>query len=350
MSAARGVQGLLMAENEKALYIHCKSHILNLCIVDACSLPSIRNMNGTVTESANFFNNSHKRQMFLELIIDKQTKRVKIKDLCRTRWVYRHEAYECFFELFRYLFAAMVAITTRDPTYGNMNWDPKTMVAANGLLKMYSTFAFIYSFTVTMNCMSIIKPISVKLHTEQMIYAYSKVKEVIAELQSLHRSDTLLHEWFVQAEALASDVNVEPVAPRTVGRQQGQDNVEHGTAEEYFRRSTALPLLDHMIQQMQERFGDGQVATSKLLALVPSFACDESAASCNLEETIDFYKDDLPNLFVITTELSRWKTKWLCMQYPADQRPSNLQSAIKGCDKEHTHSSQNCMYSSSYDL
>ena len=61
MAAPRGVQGILLAENSKALYIHCKSHILNLSIVDACSLPAIRNMNGTVTESANFFNNSPKR-------------------------------------------------------------------------------------------------------------------------------------------------------------------------------------------------------------------------------------------------------------------------------------------------
>ncbi len=43
MSAANGVQGRLSAENSKAVYVHCNSHILNLCIVNACSLPPIRN-------------------------------------------------------------------------------------------------------------------------------------------------------------------------------------------------------------------------------------------------------------------------------------------------------------------
>ena len=46
-------------------------------------------MNSTITETAYFF---HKRQSFL----DQKSGVVKVKDLCRTRWAYRHEAYENF--------------------------------------------------------------------------------------------------------------------------------------------------------------------------------------------------------------------------------------------------------------
>ena len=42
MSVRRGVHGILSAENNKALYVHCNSHVLNLCVVLACSLPPIR--------------------------------------------------------------------------------------------------------------------------------------------------------------------------------------------------------------------------------------------------------------------------------------------------------------------
>ena len=93
MSGANGVQGRISAENSKAVYVHCNSHILNLCIVDACSLPPICNMSSAITETANFFHNSAKRQVFLEKVVDNRTPTVKVKDLCRTRWVYRHEAY-----------------------------------------------------------------------------------------------------------------------------------------------------------------------------------------------------------------------------------------------------------------
>ena len=86
MSGPNGVQGRLCSINSKAVYVHCNSHVLNLC-VEACSLPPIRNMNSTITETAYFFQNSAKRQLFLEKLLDNRTTTVKVKDLCRTRWI-----------------------------------------------------------------------------------------------------------------------------------------------------------------------------------------------------------------------------------------------------------------------
>lgn len=74
MSAPGGVQGRLLAENPKATYMHCNAHILNLCIVNACSLPTVRNMNSTVTETANFFlNGKHflKRWLTMRQLLSK---------------------------------------------------------------------------------------------------------------------------------------------------------------------------------------------------------------------------------------------------------------------------------------
>lgn len=98
MSAqALGEQGLIAQKKPKALYVHCNSHVLNLVIVKACSLPSVRNMAGTITEISQFFNYSPKRQRCLEKVISvdqPDSQRTKIRDPCRTRWVERHEAYE----------------------------------------------------------------------------------------------------------------------------------------------------------------------------------------------------------------------------------------------------------------
>ena len=96
-------------------------------------------------------------------MVDNTTPTVKVKDLCRTRWIYRHEAYENFSLLYTYLADVIEAICDNDTSRGEMNWDNKTIVAANGLSKMYHSFSFILSFVVTTNAMSIIKPISVKL-------------------------------------------------------------------------------------------------------------------------------------------------------------------------------------------
>ena len=65
MSSMNGVQGRLSAENTKATYVHCNCHVFNLCIIAACALHPIRNMNSTITGTAYFFHYSAKRQSFL---------------------------------------------------------------------------------------------------------------------------------------------------------------------------------------------------------------------------------------------------------------------------------------------
>lgn len=335
-STGAGVQGRLTAENPKAVYIHCNSHILNLCIVQACSLPAIRNMNAAVTESAYFFSNSAKRQGFFEDVLNNETSTVKVKDLCRTRWAYRHESYEVFYILFKYLVTTMKAIVSHDNQYGAMNWDSKTSVAAAGLLSNYQTFGFILSFIVTMNAMAIIKPISIKLQFRyyDIVKAYSQVKSVIDELTALRINDSMLHAWYVQAEELARDLNVTPNVPRTTGRQCHRDNTEHSSVEEYYRRCTVLPLLDSFIQQMNERFSKTQLTAAKLLDLVPSAICTHSDISdISLEEVTSFYDSDLPNSALVPTEAWRWRTKWLAQD--AESRPSTLQKALKECDEDY---------------
>ena len=61
-------------------------------------MPLVRNMAGTITDCANIFN----RSWCLEKVISLdqlESQRTKIRDLCRTRWVERHEAYETFVQL-----------------------------------------------------------------------------------------------------------------------------------------------------------------------------------------------------------------------------------------------------------
>ena len=53
----------------------------------------------------------------------------------------------------------------------------------------------------------------------------------------------------------------------------------------------------------------------------------------NLDETITFYEEDLPNMSVINTEIWRWQNKWT--KTHIDECPSNLESALKECDEEY---------------
>ena len=162
-------------------------------------------MSCTVTETAYFFKNSTKRPTFLESVVSGETS-VKVKDLCQTRWIYRHE------ELFLAIQAPCVCNDSNYRgryTYGQMKWDFKTIIEAHGHLKMYTSFQFI-TFVATMNVMSVIKPVSIKLQKRciDIIGAYDEVQGLTADLLSLRSNDRLLHQWYAQAESIAASVNV----------------------------------------------------------------------------------------------------------------------------------------------
>ncbi len=83
-----------------------------------------------------------------------------------------------------------------------------------------------------------------------IVCAYNQVAAVITELSAVRSDDILLHAWYVQVQSCAAEVDVVPEVPRTASRQRNHANVEYDTAEEYFRRSVIIPLLDSLIQKI----------------------------------------------------------------------------------------------------
>ncbi len=121
-----------------------------------------------------------------------------------------------------------------------------------------------------------------------------------------------------------------PQVPRTASRQQHRENIEHGSTEEYYRRSIFLPLLDYLIQQMNDRFGSTQMIEAKLINLVPSVITTFTELS--YEDATSFFKDDLPSSSLVPTEVWRWRQKWC--QVDAAEQPATLYTALKACDKD----------------
>ena len=95
----KGAAARITELHPKALYTHCVAHALNLCVVKCCSIPEIQNTMDIADSICRLFGNSPKRQLCLEEWIVKVLegeKRRKIKSMCKTRWVERHEAFEVF--------------------------------------------------------------------------------------------------------------------------------------------------------------------------------------------------------------------------------------------------------------
>lgn len=77
-----------------AYYIHCSAHCLNLVISDSCNIPEIRNTIGTMQSICNFFGYPKRLEVLQRCIKDffPGSKASRLKQMCPTRWVQRHDA------------------------------------------------------------------------------------------------------------------------------------------------------------------------------------------------------------------------------------------------------------------
>ena len=145
----KGAAARISAMYPKALCTHCASHRLNLCIVKSCSNCEVTNMMEVVDSISHFFNNSPKRQLELEkwiaAVLPGEDKRRKLKMLCRTQWVERHDAYEVFTDLFMVIVSCLEQIANAPPA----EWNRETRSEAQSFLLAVLQFSFIVTLTVT---------------------------------------------------------------------------------------------------------------------------------------------------------------------------------------------------------
>ena len=89
-SKSSGVAARILQNYEKAVYIHCGSYILNLCVASACQIEVIRNMMDNVRSVSDFFNNLQKKTLVLKEKIKKmypESHHQKLFNVCHTRWM-----------------------------------------------------------------------------------------------------------------------------------------------------------------------------------------------------------------------------------------------------------------------
>ena len=183
------VQLLALLQNSlKALYTHCASHRLNLCVVK-CSIRKISNMMQSADKVSHFFSISPKRQLALEKWIDDlftHERQKKLKEMCRTRWIEQHEAFESFLDLFMPIVCCLEEVANSSPA----EWNAETRSDAQSLFLTVFRFSFVVALVFTQKILSYIKGVSVKLQGRyvDIARAHTEIENVKSTLYKL-RSD-----------------------------------------------------------------------------------------------------------------------------------------------------------------
>ena len=90
---------------------------------------------------------------------------------------------------------------------------------------------------------------------------------------------------YSHSSRIANNSKVSIAVPRISRHQQHRPNYESHSPEEYFKVSVVIPLLDHLHTKH----------ATLLQHLLPSKITETSNPN-DIEQAVNFYRDDLPNL------------------------------------------------------
>jgi len=313
--ATKGAAARLLELYPKALFTHCTSHRLNLCIVKCCSIREIQNSMEIADSVCRFFNNSPKRQLFLETFLQGERKK-KLKELCRTRWVERHDAFEVFIHLYKPLVNCLESLSQAPASEWNRDTRQEANVFFNSLLR----FPLIVALMLTREVLLMTKVLSIKLQGAyiDIARAHEEVELVKQQVQNNREHLEVYHKRiYDDAVTLATDVGISEEMPRSVARQQHRANPEASDPCEYYRRTLTAPLLDHLSSQLQDRFENNSQKSLHLRQFVSILPSELYGANpmkkltkSDIKDICTFYDEDLPSSFAVDTELQAWCMKW----------------------------------------
>ncbi|CAI6351591.1 unnamed protein product [Macrosiphum euphorbiae] len=208
--------------------------------------------------------------------------------MCETRWIERHESITRFKELYLSIYHALKQLES--------NYNIETSNAAFQLSSAISTSNFVVS-----------------LHER-----VDDVRTILIEKRS--NSDESFKNIFSDCEKAMLEGDIKSIIlPRTAGRQTCRDNTPADSPEQYYKRTIFLPLLDHFILQLEDRFSKHHRVMSTLQSLIPKYITQNTTYLNKFKECALFYKPLLPNFDTFDTEIKIWQTQWQIVS--DDDRP-----------------------------
>ncbi len=116
--------------------------------------------------------------------------------------------------------------------------------------------------------------------------------------------------WYEEAVALADEVGTVPRKPRSASIQRNRNNTQADTPNEHYRRTQSIQFLDHLINEVSDRFSDRNMAVLDGFYGLPSYAVCEGEWKQHFERYMGLYSDDLSESRLMHTEIDMWEATW----------------------------------------
>jgi len=164
---------------------------------------------------------------------------------------------------------------------------------------------------------------------QSIVEAYESVSTVISTLNSVRTNINFYHaRWYNTALKLAEEIDVSSEMPRTNKTQSHRDNAPADNASDYYRRTVTVPMVDHVLTDLVERFSKENRSRINAFYCIPSIMDRHHASwKVKLKDFMLEHLDDIPSIGTADAEIDRWEQLWLKEKY--DELPSSVKGTLK---------------------
>ena len=143
-----------------------------------------------------------------------------------------------------------------------------------------------------------------------VIEAYKQIELVKTQLNSLQGNcdEVFISDIWPKVKELAHIADIELSTPRQCRRQTKRTNVPSVTTDEYFKWAVFIPVIDHLMAELEFQFSCIQVNVTQGMYLIP----ENLSKMSNIErdQISNFFDWVLPSPATFNQEIELWKTKW----------------------------------------
>ena len=129
-----------------------------------------------------------------------------------------------------------------------------------------------------------------------------------------------------EVTVLCQSVGIEESVPRVTNRRQNRQNLPSDSPGEYYKHTTTIPMLDHLISELNVRFTEySSQFLLQFTQLLPSELIKNltKTKKTDFDDLTKFYEDDLPLSKDFSVELELWKNYWSSETRKADAEALN---------------------------
>lgn len=323
----------IMERYPAAVLALSSTQTVNVSLAKSMALSGVQLVMSTLRKVESFFGRSPLLRVEIENAIslfyaDKEEKANALKGLCKTEWTNSPNVFEVGVELYEALLLWLDSVNDNE----DLRWNDQTAFEAMEISKALTDFEFLMALIVLKNTTALTQAFGKNMqgNAVDICCAVNNLPAVLISLKELSDNIDVYHEfWYEEAINLATALDVTVNIPRSFFRK----HISVGGVvqlDSYYKEHVSVPLVKHIHQELTELFCETNLKTLNGLSLVPT-AVEQKKSTKPDEESVQFFKNDIPNAGTLSAELHCWWVKWT-KKGKNESFPSTVQETLQLAD------------------